>query len=102
TEERTRECLALMRKIGREVPLHYQEPLRRGYLVWEPSAVDLLIDLRGARAGGAAGWCFHNGPQRDRPQNEPRRSFDMRQRRLFDQLDAEEREFVGQAAGAGQ
>jgi hypothetical protein len=98
TEPRTRECLALMKQIGRVVPVQYQEPFRRGYTKWEPSAADFLTDLRGAVAGGAAGWCFHNGSQSNTPNKEPRRSFDLRARRLFDQLDAEERKVVSGAA----
>jgi hypothetical protein len=98
TEARTRECLALMMQIGRVVPVHYQEQFRRGYTGWEPSAADFLTDLRGAVAGGAAGWCFHNGSQSNTPDKEPRRSFDLRNKRLFDQLDAEERKVVGNAA----
>jgi len=87
-----------MKVLGRLVPVLYQEPFRRGYAAWEPRAEDFLDDLQGARAGGAAGWCFHNGLQRDTPEREPRRSFDLRSRRLFDQLDAEELKFVRQAA----
>ena len=78
--------------IGRPVPVHYQEPFRRGYGRWEPSSADFLADLRGAVAGGAAGWCLHNGSSRGAAEGRPRRSFDLRARRLFDQLDAEERE----------
>jgi len=91
TEARTRECLALARKVERPVPVHHQEPFRRGYGRWEPTADDFLTDLRGAIAGGAAGWCFHNGAQRATPDSRPRRSFDMRLRRLFEQLDEQER-----------
>jgi len=98
TETKTRECLALMKEIGRVAPVHYQEPFRRGYTQWEPSAADFLTDLRGAVAGGAGGWCFHNGTQRNAPDQQPRRSFDLRHRRLFDQLDSEERRFVAEAA----
>ena len=98
TESRTRELLAMMQKIGRAVPVHYQEPFRRGYTQWEPTATDFLADLHGAMAGGAAGWCFHNGSQRGTPENRPQRSFDLRERRLFDQLDAEERIVVEKAA----
>ena len=98
TEARTRDCLAMMKELGRLVPVHYQEPLRRGYLQWDPTAADLLADLRGALSGGAAGWCFHNGPRRDAPESRPRRSFDLRARRLFDQLDSEERIVVGRAS----
>jgi len=98
TEARTRECLNLMKNVGRVVPVHYQEPFRRGYTEWEPSAADFLADLRGAAAGGAAGWCFHNGTQRNAPDEQPRRSFDLSSRRLSEQLDGEERRFVAEAA----
>jgi hypothetical protein len=98
TESRTRALLAMMQKIGRMAPVHYQEPFRRGYTQWNPVAEDFLTDLRGAVAGGAAGWCFHNGSERGAPQNRPQRSFDLREQRLFDQLDAEERIVVEKAA----
>jgi hypothetical protein len=98
TESRTRELLATMQKMGRAVPVHHQEPFRRGYTQWEPAATDFLADLHGAVAGGAAGWCFHNGSQRGTPESRPQRSFDLRERRLFDQLDAEERIVVEKAA----
>jgi hypothetical protein len=98
TESRTRTLLEIMHKLGRTVPVHYQEPFRRGYTAWEPVAADFLTDLRGAAAGGAAGWCFHNGSQRGTPDSRPRRSFDLREQRLFDQLDAEERAVVEKAA----
>ncbi len=98
TEERTRELLALMEQIGHVAPVHYQEPFRRGYTEWEPVAADFLVDLQGAVTGGAAGWCLHNGTQRSAPDQEPRRSFDLRTRRLFDQLDKEELKVVAQGA----
>jgi hypothetical protein len=99
TRGRTEECLAVMKKkIGRVVPVHYQEPFRRGYTKWEPTAEDFLADLRGAVAGGAAGWCFHNGAQRGTPEERPRRSFDLSAKRLFDQLVGEERKVVEGAA----
>jgi len=41
-----------------------------------------------------AGWCFHNGGERDAPEGQPRRSFDLRRKRLFDQLDDEERKAI--------
>ncbi len=97
TEAKTRECLVLLKRIGRVAPVHHQEPFRRGYGDWEPAAADFLTDLRGAVAGGAAGWCFHNGSQRNTPDQEPRRSFDLRAARLFDQLDPEEQRFVREA-----
>jgi hypothetical protein len=102
TEAQARACLATMEKAGRVVPVLYQEPFRRGYTAWEPSAMDFLTDLRGAVAGGAAGWCFHNGAQRHAPDNRPRRSFDLRTQRLFDQLDPEERKVVAGVKAAAR
>jgi len=101
TEQRTKRCLEWMGEIGRTVPVHYQEPFRRGYIPrrWEPRAEDFLADLAGALRGGAAGWCFHNGDQKNRPRSMPRRSFDMRKARLFDQLDDEETKFVRRMKG---
>jgi hypothetical protein len=72
------------------VPVHFQEPFRRGYGKWQPGAEDFVDDLKGARAGGAAGWCFHNGDERSAKDGKPRRSFDLREKRLFEQLDEEE------------
>lgn len=94
TAVRTREYLEWMKAIGRVVPVHYQEPFRRGYGQWQPHAADFVTDLRGALEGGAAGWCFHNGDQRDAKDGRPRRSFDLTERRLFEQLDAEEQRAV--------
>ncbi len=91
TEARTREYFAWMKEMGRVVPVHYQEPFRRGYAEWNPTARDFVTDLHGAIAGGAAGWCLHNGDERGQPGNRPRRSFDLRDQRLFDQLDDQER-----------
>jgi hypothetical protein len=87
-----------MRELGCSAPIHYQEPFRRGYSGWEPRTEDILNDLQGAAAGGAAGWCFHNGQQAGAADKQPRRSFDLRNARLFDQLDAVERKVVQQAA----
>ena len=90
TATKTAEYFRRMEQIGRIVPVHYQEPFRRGYGGWEPSALDFVTDARNAQSTGAAGWCFHNGAERRRADAQPRRSFDMGQRRLFEQLDAEE------------
>jgi len=81
-----------MRELGRVVPVHYQEPFRRGFKPWEwePKAEDFLTDLKGAIKGEAIGWYFHNGDQRNKPDKKPRRSFDLREKRLFEQLDEEE------------
>jgi len=90
TERKTRAMYAFMAELDRRVPVHFQEPFRRGYSDWQPRRQDYLDDLRGAIAGGAAGWCLHNGSTRGAPDEEPRRSFDLRKRSLFDQLDQEE------------
>ena len=94
TEGETRSTGRLMQELGRLVPVHYQEPFRRGYTSWEPTATDFLTDLRGALSGGAAGWCFHNGGQRTTQGEQPRRSFDLRAMRLMEQLDQEEMKVV--------
>jgi hypothetical protein len=90
TEARSREYLAWMKELGREVPLHYQEPFRRDFGKWQPRAEDYVTDLKGALAGGAAGWCWHNGDNRAAKDGQPRRSFDLREKRLLAQLDEEE------------
>ncbi len=96
TAAKSRQYQAWMKAFGRTVPLHYQEPFRRGFRPdrFEPAAEHFLADLKQALAGGAAGWCLHNGDQKDRPESKPRRSFDMRRRRLFDQLDEHERKVL--------
>ena len=91
TQAKSREYLKWMKELGRVVPLHYQEPFRRGFTRgWEPKAEDFITDALGAFKGGAAGWCLHNGNSRGRKDGKPRRSFDMREKRLFDALDEEE------------
>jgi hypothetical protein len=98
TAEQTRKTLALMKRLNRVAPVHYQEPFRRGYTKWDPAAEDFLADLRGAAEGGAAGWCFHNGSQRGgEGGGKPRRSFDLSEKRLFEQLDEEERKAAEEA-----
>ena len=89
TASKTAQYLEWMKIVGRVVPLHYQEPFRRGYAKWQPKAPDFITDARTAYSSGAAGWCFHNGEERGDP-NGPKRCFDLRDKRLFDQLDAEE------------
>jgi hypothetical protein len=103
TEAKTREYLAWMKGLGRAVPVHYQEPFRRGFGAYRPKEADFLADVRGARAGGAAGWCFHNGDARGAEDGHPRRCFDLREKSLFEQLDAEERRALrGLRAAAGE
>jgi hypothetical protein len=93
TEVATRKLLASMKKLGRVVPVHHQEPFRRAYN-YAPGVDDFATDLRGALAGGAAGWCFHNGDTRGKKDGRPRRSFDLANERLFEQLDDVERKAV--------
>jgi hypothetical protein len=95
TAEHTRALLDAMKNADCVVPVHYQEPFRRGYGPWQPKARDFKRDLDEAREGGAAGWCFHNGDERRAEERRPRRSFDMRpsEGRLFEQLDGEEQLF---------
>jgi hypothetical protein len=97
TAEKTKQARQWIGEVmgaGKAVPLHYDEPFRRGYDGWEPKAEDFWTDLQGARSGGAAGWCFHNGSQRNGRDGRPRRSFDLSDRTLFSQLDAEEKKFL--------
>lgn len=90
TEAKSKEYLAWMKEFGRVVPLHYQEPFRRDFGPWQPRADDAVTDLKGALAGGAAGWCWHNGANRAAQDGRPRRCFDLRKGRLFEQWDEEE------------
>jgi predicted amidohydrolase len=90
TAAKTSEYLAWMKSMGKVVPVHYQEPFRRGYSNWQPVMKDYITDLFGAKKAGAAGWCFHNGDQKEGPEHQPGRSFDLHEKRLFDQLDPEE------------
>jgi hypothetical protein len=89
-----------MTEIGRTVPVHLQEPFRRDYGDWQPDANAFLTDLRGAIAGGAAGWCLHNGSNRHAADGEPRRSFDLSPERgpFLDTLDEVERAVLDQMA----
>jgi hypothetical protein len=106
TAEKTRLVLKWSAEVGGAdgpVPVHYDEPLRRGWSDWQPSADDFRADLQAARDSGAAGWCFHNGATRGATggatkgaaDGRPRRSFDLSDRTLLEQLDHEERTFVG-------
>jgi len=94
TEMVTRQLFGWSGRVGHLIPIHFQEPFRRGYTDWQPRAADFQADLEAARRGGAAGWCFHNGDQRKVKDSMPRRSFDLHARRLFEQLDAEEMTFI--------
>ncbi len=98
TASQTKKYFKMMKELGRIVPVHYQEPFRRGFTPkrWQPNTEDFIVDFKGALESGAAGWCLHNGDQKDKPQSKPRRSFDMRVSRLFDQLDKQEMAFIRQ------
>ena len=101
TEEMTRRYLAWMKEHDRVVPVHYQEPFRAGYSSrsWEPTTDDFLTDLKQAHDGGAAGWCFHNGDERGADDGRPRRSFDLRDGPLMEQITKPERAVIERAAG---
>ena len=101
TQERVERYLDWMREAGRVVPVHLQEPFRRDYGAWQPDVEGFLTDLRGAVAGGAAGWCLHNGSNRHADDGEPRRSFDLHPERgpFIDTLDAVERQVLDAMAG---
>ncbi len=73
TADRTRDYLRRMGELGRVIPVHYQEPFRRDYGRRQPEADDFVTDLKGALAGGAAGWCLHNGANRHNDDGRPRR-----------------------------
>ena len=101
TQERVEHLRAWTREAGRLTPVHLQEPFRRDYGAWQPEAEDFLTDLRGAIAGGAAGWCLHNGSNRRSDDGEPRRSFDLNPERgpFIDTLDDVERAVLDGMAG---
>ena len=86
----TKFYLDAAKELGHVAPVHYQEPFRRGYGKFDPGVSDFITDAHNAKVGGAAGWCFHNGDTRSAADGRPRRSFDLRDKRLFDALDAEE------------
>jgi len=100
TAQKTELLARRMQRLGKVVPVLYQEPFRRGLAGWQPGADDYLTDLRAAIDSGAAGWFFHNGPAGASPKGRPRRCFDLRanEGRLMTQLDNEERTFLRQAA----
>jgi hypothetical protein len=58
--------------------------------------MDSYTDLAGAKRGGAAGWCFHNGNNGHAKDGVPHRSFNMTPAagNLWRQWDEVEREVV--------
>ena len=95
TDEQTQLLRDLVNRMNWGAPIHYQEPFRRDFGAWQPTAADLLTDLQGARDGGAAGWCLHNGAANGAAGVVVRGDqFDLRNQSLIDQLDAEELEVL--------
>lgn len=58
TESNSLEYLTWIKDLGCIVPVHFQEPFRRGYNNWQPTVEDYITALRGARAGGAGRLVF--------------------------------------------
>jgi hypothetical protein len=83
-----------MSSLGVRVPVHLQEPMRRGIVkTFNPVAEDYYRDETDAKIVEAAGWCFHNGDNcKYSTDCRPFRSFTMTDAdgRLFDQLDSVE------------
>jgi hypothetical protein len=100
TPAKTHQLRGFLGELGLDAPIHYQEPLRRGFMDWDPEADAFLLDLRNAVAAGAAGWCLHNGGTKASEDLRPFRCFVMTEAegRLMDQLDAEELRVVREAA----
>ena len=100
TERATRGFRARLDEIGSGIPIHFQEPFRRGFRPdrWEPKAEDFITSLRQAITSGAAGWCLHNGDNKASEDGRPRRCFDLRDQRLFDQLDPVEKQILPKLA----
>jgi len=94
TEATVRKFIDWMTKLGTRAPVHLQEPFRRDYNEFQPTVKDFYTDAMGAKKGGAAGWCLHNGSSRLSRDQKPHRSFLMsdKEGRLFKQLDEVERE----------
>ncbi len=78
-----------MTNLGWRIPIHLQEPFRRGYTTYNPVEDDFLRDCNGGKLAGAAGWCLHNGANGT---GAPYRSFLMSdaQGRLYAQWDSVE------------
>ncbi len=90
-----KEFITWMSALGWRIPIHLQEPFRRGYGSYEPTLEDFLRDCAGGKVADAAGWCFHNGDNHDAY---PYRSFDMSNAygRMFAQFDSVELQVCNQ------
>lgn len=85
-----------MSEFGWRIPVHLQEPFRRGYsTTYNPVAEDFLRDCSGGKIADAAGWCLHNGSNFG---GRPYRSFNMAdtEGRLYAQLDSNELQVTNQ------
>jgi|GEM_PF-2449456 len=98
TAAAAREIIGWMDELGRRVPLHLQEPFRRDYNRFQPEPADYFLDCANGKQAGAAGWCLHNGSNRNSEDGIPWRSFRMTDAdgRLYKQLDAVELEVAHQ------
>lgn len=81
--------LEWMSNLGWRIPVHLQEPFRRGYTTYNPVEDDFLRDCNGGKLAGAAGWCLHNGSDSGA---RPYRCFDMSdaEGRIYTQWDSVE------------
>ncbi len=91
--------ISWMSQYNRRMPVHLQEPFRRGYTSYNPVSSDFLADCSGGKNAQGAGWCLHNGSNAGNTR--PYRCFDMKdaEGRLFAQLDSEEWLVVNQVYG---
>ena len=89
TQSRVETMRGLLVDAGWDRAIYLQEDARRGYgsAMWPKE--DFLTAAAGARAGGASGWCFHNGA-----------GFDLGAQTLFDQLDDVELDTIDELASA--
>lgn len=94
TIQTVREYIEWMEQQNFRIPIHLQEPFRRGYAGYNPVADDFLRDCTGAKIAGAAGWCFHNGSDKVSQDKRPFRCFLMTdsEGRLYSQWDAVEQQ----------
>lgn len=92
TIARVNQLIGWMKELGVRVPVHLQEPFRRGYGNYQPVSDDFVRDASGAKIAGAAGWCLHNGTEQSSKDQRPFRSFLMNntEGRLYKQLDSDE------------
>jgi len=87
-----------MDNLGWRIPIHLQEPFRRGYSTsFNPLEDDFLRDCSGGKLAGAAGWCLHNGDNFDAA---PYRSFTMdnARGRLYAQWESAETNVTNQVS----